>query len=1004
MKKFLIIMLFVTISIAVLVLVNIDTNKPSASATTTYTRKELQDYVVSTAASYYYNNIYTDYEGHWAEISESNYSSVYDVSPEELSRSKRTTMQCINYVANSYIYSFGFDFSKYKNSLVKSRYTRYSVLDSNNNQSYVYAIDSNTKYKNTYLYFSKIYSCKYMNTIAKDNYSKKDPMVILTYQKDGYNGAGINTFINGIGTNVDITTLMTDSRYSTQKSIITNALKSNLQPGDIYINDHHAMLYVGDIFEEGGGMLHSSGSSFLPGKQVVNNDNTGSEPVSDTDVEKPEGFRDGYDSFSVRYSSYDFILDSQVTQNKNKVNTVVTILRPINIICKKWSADGKTCTELNSDFVKLNPNVKARTKLKYLKTEQYVYNEADKRDLSANTASVNKGDILTYRINMKNMSKISFCSTGKKTNEKDCKSEGGTWKTINKNKTYSSIIINAKIPEGTTFVSCNNSCFCYDKNDRIVKCSSTNKNLYWKLTDFKPGNEKEYSYNVKVKTDISADKVVNTGTRIKYDGSVLTMGKITIFVNSTINGVYKDKVVKIVDTDIKNNKTCSNSLGYAISIYDSLFKDEKIKRSVTDDLSSLLTPSNILNAHFKKINKTNAVSYTRKSDDEKSKLTGAAKKVSNMIVPYLYGGKLYEKVYYADRMKDEFYTFRPLSSIRLNLNVGDIVVTMNNTKNGFVINNAVVYLGDTTFEYCKGGKPFKHSYNTNLSFKNGYAYLLNEIYSSDLYVVLRPSKYYNIRLTDNFSIKSDFITGCPEGYNYDKSNKKCTKTIDYYKSYTYDDYGLKDYPYLERNGYTQIGWKVYTYNSKTKKYDVSTNISGSTAYKFGYTIYPVWQEKHTKIEQVQPPVDTITPIYPEPMNNETTIMLDPQDKELGIIEVHSDTKGWTDQNGTIITEVSIPTKEDYAFEGYYTEKDGQGTLIIDSNGNFIENNETLDKDTVLYANWVKVNDSTLKPEESTKSKLVDDILFIVQYIAIMVAFCGIVYGSMHFIKKKKIKE
>ena len=74
---FLIVLFLVTLTMSMFVILSVDTNKPSASATTTYTREELQDYVISTAASYYYNNIYTDYEGHWAEISESNYSSVY---------------------------------------------------------------------------------------------------------------------------------------------------------------------------------------------------------------------------------------------------------------------------------------------------------------------------------------------------------------------------------------------------------------------------------------------------------------------------------------------------------------------------------------------------------------------------------------------------------------------------------------------------------------------------------------------------------------------------------------------------------------------------------------------------------------------------------------------------------------------------------------------------------------------------------------------------------------
>ena len=76
-----------------------------------FTRKEMQDIIVSTALSYYYNNAYNDYEGYWADDVHSEFSTMYNVTPEMLSSSKYMTTQCEAFTAVVYLHSFGYDFS-----------------------------------------------------------------------------------------------------------------------------------------------------------------------------------------------------------------------------------------------------------------------------------------------------------------------------------------------------------------------------------------------------------------------------------------------------------------------------------------------------------------------------------------------------------------------------------------------------------------------------------------------------------------------------------------------------------------------------------------------------------------------------------------------------------------------------------------------------------------------------------------------------------------------------
>ncbi len=57
---------------------------------------------------------------------------------------------------------------------------------------------------------------------------------------------------------------------------------------------------------------------------------------------------------------------------------------------------------------------------------------------------------------------------------------------------------------------------------------------------------------------------------------------------------------------------------------------------------------------------------------------------------------------------------------------------------------------------------------------------------------------------------------------------------------------------------------------------------------------------------------------------------------------------------TSISKITNPKKSHYTFQGYYTEKNGEGQRIIDSNGNILEAYTLFEEDTTLFAYWEPV--------------------------------------------------
>ena len=94
-----------------------------------YSRKDMQDMVTSTALSYYYNNLFSDYGQYLKDSSygfkNTNIGGTYTWrsfihSPEAISRANKYFIDCSSFAGITYKYGLGYDFSDYYQ---KSRYS-----------------------------------------------------------------------------------------------------------------------------------------------------------------------------------------------------------------------------------------------------------------------------------------------------------------------------------------------------------------------------------------------------------------------------------------------------------------------------------------------------------------------------------------------------------------------------------------------------------------------------------------------------------------------------------------------------------------------------------------------------------------------------------------------------------------------------------------------------------------------------------------------------------------
>lgn len=678
-----------------------------------YTREKLQKMIVSAAASYYYNNGYSDYEQNTLDynlIYKEGTSTKYPIysttrfrnlkiTPEEVSRSNEYNIDCSGFTFLVYNNVLGYDLSEY-NKLSSSKYTTLGnnnqlILNNVNNttfdivkENYGRTWDTTTnlarienciirrikdknydKTKNNYL------SCKFTDISASDitnyddngefgkeaitqEYKDNDNTSIVVYKKffenDDPNKADtLNAYKS------EYMTVLNNyfMKYDTDGNLNKNFL---LEPGDMirisYSNSNgHVMIYVGDVFRKyANGMIHSTGSD------------------------------DDYDSFSVRYedSVYYYFknkLQTILDGNNEKRITSISIVRPINAYCDTNDAGTEICTN-NS----ITTNDKARVDFIDTQVEQYV--EKDNRSISSYN-SVNVGDSINYRLRLVDKDEFGFCSTNSyyATEEKcplDSNNVSG-WKISKNFEKDSKFIVEFTAPKGTTiskvFYKKTNTTTNTIEDVIISSAECNSNNTTCTVTGYRyPIFEVKVNNNTSGELDSGIFKVTKSEIESDIIGSgnpTLTLNSIKIKVNDTINNndinklnvtinEFKDKKITYVtgdkiDSEVDvNNVSKMNSLDYIKYIYYNNFNI---------DLRNL-TGAGILESLFYKcsVDKTNWSSCNVGANDLEAYFKNSGTdNISKMLVTGMYGGKKLIGNDNADRIK--FISTK-------NFEVGDIIV------------------------------------------------------------------------------------------------------------------------------------------------------------------------------------------------------------------------------------------------------------------------------------------------------------------------------------------
>ena len=637
------------------------------------------------------------------------------------------------------------------------------------------------------------------------------------------------------------------------------------------------MLYVGTLFDSTGGFIHSTGSDYV---------------VEDSTLKSV-----GDDTNSVRYDGtyrlFDYLFDSK------KPTVSVTILRPINSYYDSSTKKYK----VSNDSV--NSNISARVQLKGLRTEQYsrTYNATLNTNLnnsvkenlwsSSQYNSVNVGEEIQYSLYLNNNSKFSYCyGNGVYNSESECTKNGGTWKTSSTNsKTFENIIVTAKVPSNTSYVKCTGDYTCtYDKS------SGT---LTWTISKLEANKSTTIRYLVKV---TGGSKITFAGFNVKKgsSGSVLNMDSIVNNVNPTIAKLNADvfrKEIKKFKTlaeasspTIKyssgennykmdlDNPTSANISGYG-------FHKNIYYNAMGIDLG-YLSGTNIRDAIF---NHDSSYNYAKKTDAEISALTNENSiKINKMLVKGFYGGRHL----HGNDNKDRTGRLR-ISDLEF----GDLIVYYSKSGgNNVGTSTMLMYVGTDANSSSSSTENQNNSYfvrftsdnkvtlYTMSSSKSSYT-LFNELYSKDLFVVLRPTQLYGTTVNyvgstiNGESVSVEYGTyknlNKPTStntynltLNYVKSNYKCDgcktsysggRTFDaWYKESTYKNkvtngtklaststhslYAKWNYesitlPSASVDGYTIDGW----YKNKdltTKAGDVGTKYSLKSSDE---TLYAKWK-------------------------------------------------------------------------------------------------------------------------------------------------------------------
>ena len=807
-KNFIIFILLITMIVGISGYVN----NVSYSASTTITREKFEDMVLATTYSYLNNKRFSEYDQKAMDAPKSGSLDgttinwrTYTTTPESANRANFYHVDCSSFAAMVYMHSVNYDFSEYYS---KSTSSFYKFNTSSNSFVKSKLSASKANYNEAINYYGKGPSTAFYKAIGKTKKSDS-----------GY-------YSNNSSTNTNIVVFHYNGNNGAMASAAKTKLKEILRPGDIVVyrrnpsgeEKGHAMIYVGDLIDKNGGFIHATGSDY-----VVDGDTLSTI---------------GDDDNSVRYDGM-YKLDDNL---KNYV-VAVTVLRPSNKYC---TSDSK-CSIDSSLVNKLN----ARVSLLGLRTEQYVrsYNvsvdtnldKSLKKNLWSTSEynSVNIGDTLQYTLYLKNNSKIGYCfGNGKYNSESTCEKNGETWKTSTATaKTFKNLIITAKIPTNTTYVSCSGYTCSYDDSTRIVT-------WYMGSSTLTNGGEKSLRYTVEID---SGNSVKFDGYKIKNSSYELVMDSFTTKVNPTISKINADEMRKNIDKfkDLAASKkikyTSSGDNVYKIDLDNvssaNVSQYGFVKAIYYNTLGidiGYLSGSNIKSAIF---NVDSSLNFAKKSNSQVNSLTNNNyKNINKMLVKGFYGGRYLR----GNDNKDRAGRLRIAD-----LEYGDIIVYFYN--NGSVTGNSsmLMYLGTDVNSTTTASENEKNSYFVRFNTDNNVTLytmntskdsyqLFNELYSKDLFVVLRPTQAYGT--TVNYSGATISGESLSVEYGTYKNLKSPTSTASYKVTMNYNksSYTCSNCKASYTGGRTFAGW--YSDSSYTNKVSNGSKLAKSTA----HTLYTKW--------------------------------------------------------------------------------------------------------------------------------------------------------------------
>ena len=220
-------------------------------------------------------------------------------------------------------------------------------------------------------------------------------------------------------------------------------------------------------------------------------------------------------------------------------------------------------------------------------------------------------------------------------------------------------------------------------------------------------------------------------------------------------------------------------------------------------------------------------------------------------------------------------------------------------------------------------------------------------------LVSRPSWKITIGRWDNFNtVKHVNAYFSPNTYSvsYNLNGGSKSSTYNYYPtSATYDSAFNVGNP--TKTGYSFKGWTGSGINTSTAKYGSTKNVATNSWTNSNTVVYYGSYMGFNNLTSSNGGYVTLIANWTA---NTYTINLDKQSGSGGTSTIYLKyNTGWYSNSGATssISTISKPTMTGYTFQGYYTEKSGNGTKIIDSTGKIVGSNTYIAESDTLYAYW-----------------------------------------------------